>query len=339
MANDPLGRRPRPLTGRRTADYGDDGTRTREADVRRMVKHIWVDHPPQANVIGRILAYRLAMLPGDDGGDREDDGGDGDDDGLDGLCLSQDSQAGKTATVKRVKYILARERIAAGLEPNPFQVIVVGLDQKTSLKSVLQDILIQMKDPDWDYGTEKQLRQRIRNFVARLGVELIVIDECQHLQKGGNDVADVTDAFKRILDMGIAPLVLVGNLDAKEVFNRNKQFRARLGLPLTLPALDTSRDGDAIHFRNFVRGFDDALVACKAFTVPSDLTDPVTLEALIEASGSYFGRVARIIKNAAVHAAARGALMVERYDLSCVVRNYAMPAKWCDHDPFSTPNK
>lgn len=335
MAKDPLGRQPRPLTGRRAADYSDEKTRTREADMRRFVKSVWVDHPPQGNVIGRILAYRLAMMDLEKGSD------DGDDEeaGLDGLCLAQDSQVGKTATVKRVKHILSKERIAAGLEPNPFQVIVVGLDQKTSLKSVLQDILIQMKDPDWDYGTEKQLRQRILNFVARLGVELIIIDECQHLKKGGNDVADVTDAFKRFLDMGIAPLVLVGNLDAKRVFDRNPQFRARLGMPLALPALEVGkRTADAIHFRNFVVGFDAALSHRKAFGASSNLASPTTLDALRNASGGYFGRVARIIKNAAIHAAARGALLVETYDLSCVVRDYARPAGWVEDDPFSSPD-
>lgn len=324
MAKDPLGRRPRPLTGKRTADYADEDTRTRDADMRKLVKGIWIDHPPQANVIGRILAYRLATLNGE--GEQ------------DGLCLSQDSQVGKTATAKRVKHILAEECVARGEEPNPYQVIVVGLDQKTSLKSVLQDVLIQMDDPDWDYGTEKQLRQRILKFVARLGVELIIIDECQHLHKGGNDVADVTDAFKRFLDMGIAPLVLVGNLDAKRVFDRNPQFRARLGLPLTLPALNMKRTADTIYFRDFVVGFDEALERTKAFTSTSSLSQPTTLDALQKVSGCYFGRVARIIKNAAIHAAARGALLVETYDLSCVVREYAIPSGWVDDDPFSAPN-
>jgi hypothetical protein len=324
MATDSLGRRPRPLTGKRIADYSDDATRAREANMRKVVKDIWIDHPPQANVIGRILAYRLATLNGE--GDQ------------DGLCLSQDSQVGKTATVTRVKHILAEERISKGEDPNPHQVIVVGLDQKTSLKSVLQDVLIQMGDPDWDFGTEKQLRQRILKFVKRLGVELIIIDECQHLHKGGNDVADVTDAFKRFLDMGIAPLVLVGNLDAQRVFDRNPQFRARLGLPLTLPALNMKRTSDAIHFRNFVLGFDKALANNQAFGTSSNLSSPTTLDALQKASGTYIGRVARIIKNAAIHAAARGAVMIEPYDLSCVVRDYAIPAKWVVDDPFSSPN-
>lgn len=327
MAKDPLGKRPRPLTGRRFADYADQETQLREAKMRKVVKNIWVEHPPQANVIGRILAYRFATLEGAEIG------------GQDGLCFSQDSQIGKTATVTRVKHILAEERAARGELPNPFQIIVVGLDQKTSLKSVLQDVLIQMEDPDWDYGTEKQLRQRIRKFVKRLGVELIIIDECQHLQKGGNDVADVTDAFKRFLDMGIAPLVLVGNLDAKRVFDRNPQFRARLGLPLTLPALDVKkRTADAVHFRNFVMGFDAALAQLEAFGKTSDLSAPAMLDALQEASGGYFGRVARIIQNAAIHAAARGAQFIEAYDLSCVVRDYAIPAGWVGDDPFSTPN-
>lgn len=195
-----------------------------------------------------------------------------------------------------------------------------------------------MDDPDWDYGTEKQLRQRIQRFVRRLGVELIIIDECQHLKKGGNDVADVTDAFKRFLDMGIAPLVLVGNLDAGRVFERNPQLRARLGMPLNLPALNMKRTSDAIHFKNFITGFDDALEKAGAFGTKSDLSTPATLNRLQKASGGYFGRAARIIKNAAKHAAARGAHRIEDYDFSCVVRSYAIPSKWVDDDPFSMPH-
>ncbi|MFD1787705.1 TniB family NTP-binding protein [Sphingomonas floccifaciens] len=222
-----------------------------------------------------------------------------------------------------------------GLPPNPFQVVIVGLDKKTTLKSVLQDILIQMKDPDWMIGTEKQLRERIRNFVVELGVELIVIDECQHLHKDGNDVADVTDALKRLLDLGVAPLVLVGNFDAKAVFNRNPQLRARLGLPMYLPAINPKNDAEAIHFRNFVLNFGIQLENCKAVTCSQNLIEATTLEALRIASTGYFGRVSRILKAAAAHAAARGAKGIEDYDLSCVVRELAIPSKWVDCDPFS----
>lgn len=322
--NDPLGRKPKPETGRRVADYTDGATRERAAGAKKAAKSIWVEHPPQENAVGRILTYRLETLDTDE---REQDG----------LCLAQASQAGKTATAKRVRKVLHDECMAAGGTPNRFQVIIVGLDKKTSLKSVLQDILIEMEDPDWDYGTEKQLRQRIRDFVRRLGTELIVIDECQHLHKEGSDVTDVTDALKRFLDLGIAPMVLIGNFDAEQVYKRNQQLRARLGLPVTLPALDMKRIKDGVHFRNFVEGFDKALLDGDIVTTSPGLTDDDILEALKVVSGGYFGRVARLLQHAAAHAAARHARTIERYDLSCVTRDYAIPSKWTSTDPFSTP--
>lgn len=326
MGADPLGRQPRHRTGRRVADYTDAATQAREAHVKKSAKAIWVKHPPQENAIGRVLAYRLSTL-----GDRDDD-----EDELEGLCLAQASQAGKSATMKQVKKQLAADRLAQGLQPNPFQVVIVGLDKKTTLKSVLQDILIQMKDPDWMIGTEKQLRERIRNFVKELGVELIVIDECQHLHKDGNDVADVTDALKRLLDLGVAPLILVGNFDAQAVFDRNPQLRARLGVPMRLPAFNPKSTAEAVHFRNFVVNFGAALEQCKAVSSAENLSDSSMLDGLRIASTGYFGRVARILRAAAAHAAARGAISIEEYDLSCIVRELAIPSKWVTTDPFST---
>src|SRR3546814_20551539 len=58
----------------------------------------------------------------------------------------------------------------------------------------------------------------------RMGVELLVVDEIQHLRREGNDVNDVTDALKRWLDAGSVPLVLVGNMDSQPFFERNKQL-------------------------------------------------------------------------------------------------------------------
>src|SRR3546814_4077295 len=65
-----------------------------------------------------------------------------------------------------------------------------------------------------------------------LGVELLVVDEIQHLRREGTDVNDVTDALKRWLDAGSVSLVLVGNMDSQPFFERNKPLCARLGTSL-----------------------------------------------------------------------------------------------------------
>ena len=53
------------------------------------------------------------------------------------------------------------------------------------------------------------------------------------------------------------------------------------------------------------------------------------------ASGGHVGRVARILEHAVEHAAWRGGLTIEAYDLSHIVRTYAVPMGWVDHDPFA----
>src|SRR3546814_638654 len=247
MATDDLGRQPRHLSGVRFPDFGDLHASERASAATEAFKTIWIDHAPQQAIIARVLKLHRDSLAirGQP---------------LGGLRLSQDSQAGKSATFGRVKQILADQRAEQRLPPNDYQVLIVGLDKKTSLKSVFQDVLLEMHDPDWSTGTEKVLRVRIDEFVRRLGVELLVVDEIQHLRREGNDVNDVTDALKRWLDAGSVPLVLVGNMDSQPFFERNKQLCARLGTPLDLSPLAASKQRDAIHFKAFCSRYDDKLV-------------------------------------------------------------------------------
>ena len=126
-AQDPLGKRPKPLTGRWSADFADPLVQARFAVINGVLDQIWVSHPPQEDVVGKILAYRLSKLGKSQGP-------------MDGLCLAQGSQMGKTATALRVKHQLAIQATAAGHAAHEFHVIIVGLDQKTSLKSVYQEL-------------------------------------------------------------------------------------------------------------------------------------------------------------------------------------------------------
>lgn len=125
---------------------------------------------------------------------------------------------------------------------------------------------------------------------------------------------------------------------AAVVFKRNQQLRARLGLPLELPALRTGLDPEAILLRDFITAFAVQLKASGAVSVEPNFTDKVVLDGIIEVSGGYVGRIARFLKNAAIHASARGAITVEPYDLSCVTRGYAIDSKWITTDPFSSPH-
>lgn len=322
MPQNLLGAQPRHLTGKRFPDYADPHASERASASAEAFKTIWIDHGPQLAIISRVLKLH-----------RDSIGRKGQP--LGGLRLSQDSQAGKSATFARIKKLLADQRSASGLEPNPYQVLIVGLDKKTSLKSVFQDVLLAMHDPDWSVGTEKVLRVRIDEFVQKLGVELLVVDEIQHLKREGNDVRDVTDALKRWLDTGSVPLALVGNLDSKPFFERNQQLCARLGVALDLSPLDAARQRDAVYFKTFCAKFDEELARSGATLTKASLEEPHLLDGLLAASGGHVGRVARLLEHAVDHTSWRGAVTVEPYDLSSVVRSFAIPMRWVDHDPFA----
>lgn len=68
--------------------------------------------------------------------------------------------------------------------------------------------------------------------------------------------------------------------------------------------------------------------------MPSVLAEDDVLEALIDVSGGHVGRVARLIQVALPAALERGAVTIERYDLSNAIRDFAIGLGWIDHDPF-----
>jgi hypothetical protein len=321
MTTSTLSAQPKPNSGRRHIDYADPDSLARALAAERALDAIWVDHPPQQAIVARICNL-LESTRGIRGRP------------LPGLRLSEDNQAGKSGTLERCTAVLAEQRQRLGLAPNPYELVVVGLDKKISLKSVYQDILLQLHDPNWADGTEKILRQRVSEFCIRLDVGAIAIDEVQHLRRDAGEVTDVTDAIKRLLDLGIVPLILVGDLDSRPFFERNKALAARLGVPLELTPLDYRRSREAVYFKAFCQKYDEALVHVGATKMVAGLGEPAMLKGLHAASGGHIGRVARILQEAVKHAAWRDAVTIDAFDLSHVVRSFAMPS-WISHDPFS----
>jgi len=321
---DPLGVQPDPHTGSRLPLAGDLGMRRRSSLAARLFEDEWIEHAPQRAVIDELLHYRDDTL-GRLGRP------------LSGRRLSQFSQAGKSRTMERLKTEMVAEREAAGLPPNPYQVVIVELDRRLTLKGFYQEVLRKLDDEYWDENVSaKVLENRIAEFVRRLGVELLVADEVQHLRRKANDAGEVTDRLKVFLDRGVVPLVLVGDEESVPFFRANGKLAARLGRPLELAPLDPRRNRpDAKLFKDFCRAVDDLLVQNGVFEMRSGLDNHSVLDALLTVSSGHVGRVARLAGIAARDAVRRGADRMERYDLSKATREFAIGAGWLTDDPFS----
>lgn len=321
---DPLGVQPKPSTGSREPVFRTEEIKARALAATRLLEDGWVEHAPQRAIINDLIDYR-DQTTGRLGRP------------LSGRRLSQFSQAGKSKTMAQLKAELAAERAAQGLPPNPYQVVIVELDRRLNLKGFYQEVLRKLDDEFWDADVSaKVLENRIADFVRRLGVELLIADEVQHLKRKANDANEVTDRLKVFLDRGIVPLVLVGDEDSIPFFRANGKLAARLGNPLQLAPLNPEGSGaDAKLFKKFCAALDEGLVKHKIFASSSMLTSNKILDALLAVSSGHVGRVARLLSIAAPAAVRRGADRVEPYDLSKATREFAIGANWLITDPFS----
>ena len=325
MKKAPSNKPPRRRSGQASIPPGDREANDRAADAARAFKGIWVEHDPQTRVIDELRRYV-----------RECHGYGGKP--LIGCRLSEHSQAGKSATMARLKAVLTEERAAKGLEPNEHQVIIIELDSQTTVKAAWQEVLQALNDEFWDDPVSaKVLERRIAKWVKDLDVELLVIDEVQHLDRKTTDAKLVTDRLKVFLNRGIVPLVLVGDEMADGFFASNPKLRARLPRALELKPLDvTNKDKkqDIRFFKRFCEKLDEAVHALGFLAHKADLGTDEMLSALAEVSRGHVGRVARIVEVAFPEAVGRGADRIEAYDLSNAVRKYAIGNNWVTRDPF-----
>lgn len=352
-------RKPKRMTGLAKPDPTDLFAQARAEVAEDIVTSVWVDTDRQRAILNDVRRYMRNA-----GKKRQGTP-------LGGRRLSQFSQAGKSAVAERLIAELEAEAIAAGKEPNRHRVVHITISSRMTLKMLFMAILNRLADDFLDEPSTRALaignkgaegirgksadnvmvlEQRIEEWVRRLGVELIVIDEVQLLvTKRDTNVADirfgsayltadafdVTKKFQSFIDRGVAPMLFIGDETSEDFFRLNGQFAARLGTALELLPLDVSRTKDRKQFMKFCADYDREVVRLGAVPIPTCLDQPAVLTALIRASGGHIGRAARIIQQALPAAIERGAATMEVYDLSNAVRDYAMDLGWVDHDPFS----
>lgn len=324
---DTVGIRPSPVTGSLKPFFFDDTLRERSEQALAACQAIWIKNDLQDIVIAQLRAYLGAWRVATD---RSSAGG---------RRLSQYSQAGKSATMRRLRKLLAHGARQRGEKPNRYQVVIITLKKRLTLKNLYRLILKKLGDPhhDQEKVSIETLLQRIEELSTRLGVELVVIDEVQHLDNATKDTTDVLDQLKVFVDEALFPIVFVGDEDSEGFFERNVKFAARLGDPLKLEPLRPLPDTpDAEAFEQFCHRFDLALRNAGALGQLAGLKDKHLLDGLMEASGGHLGRVARILQVAVPHSVWRGAKTLDAYDLSHAVRSYAIKNKWVSHDPYST---
>lgn len=309
-----------PSTGHALQQFDAKGTE-REARAKEVMRNISIAYPKQTAIMERIEALRLSTL-----GIRGVP--------LPGLRLSQVSQAGKTKTLETYIRNLQSSKDVGDTEDNCRQIVFVGLKRRVTVKMFYQRLLRELGDPHPEQGNLETLVQRAEEFLGRLRVELLIVDEVQHLANPRSDSGEVTDELKSFLDQGVVPVVFAGNEDSATFFENNGQLSARLGAPLELNPTNLHASDDAKMFKAFCLGLDKAICASGLFPRSSNFASKEVLQGLVVASSGHIGRVCRLVGAAMEHAARRDAEYVEVYDLSFAIDNLGIPSRWIGHNPF-----
>jgi len=242
--------------------------------------------------------------------------------------------SGKTAVNEAYKRSVllgqSEEDRIAGKMP----VIIVPLDRACTSRRLWASVLKVLGDEFWDKGTEDGLRARAYQYFVRLGVELMIVDEVQHLEFRSTARSDVTDSLKRILDDGVVSLALVGTEDAREMLQRNPQLSQRMLTPCDILPLDGNDSADRDAFKRFVTKLDKAIVAAGLTTGLSGLAEPRTIECLFDVSQGVVGRVANLLRMAFSRSFYRGADYIELCDLLAATDGWAVGQNIVRYNPF-----
>lgn len=189
----------------------------------------------------------------------------------DQLCILGPTGAGKTTVVEKYVSNFPRKVLK---ERTVIPVLHVKVPPRARSPKVLASkILRTMGDPLFDSGTEENMTQRIQNFVEKCGIEMIILDEFQHLIDRDTDhvLATASDWLKTFIEEINIPVVLCGLPDSERVFEHNEQLDGRYPNRIYLSPFGFNNREEQKDFRKFLMAIDKDL----PFSKFSNLADPV----------------------------------------------------------------
>lgn len=213
-------------------------------------------------------------------------------------------------------------------------IVYIALERATTAKKLMMSILDFFGDNYSSSGNEQTLKKRVKACFERFGVELLIIDEVQHLNTRRLDQGDVTDSLKRLLDDGVVPIVFLGTDEAEDLFQRNLQLNGRLLAPCDFKKLVFERPSDRNLLGGYARLLDQALVDKGVMPKLSGLDDPWVLGCFHAVSDGVIGRVSRLVCVALEIALRRDATRLEIGDFAEAVDRWAIPNAFCEANPF-----
>ncbi|WP_019156811.1 TniB family NTP-binding protein [Robertmurraya massiliosenegalensis] len=251
----------------------------------------------------------------------------------DGLYLYGETGLGKSTILKEYKNKYPSKRIGGSTKlPVLYLTVPVG----ATPKSVASKILLEMGDPNYDRGTENNMTARILSFVEKCEVEMIIIDEFQHLidseskkvlNKASNWVKNLTN------DVNI-PILVCGMPESSKVFEINEQLDRRFCEKQSLQPFSYQSREDQIEFRAFLNGIDKQL----PFPEQSFLADPILSQKIFYATKGNPFYIKKLLEESTVSALKNGCDSITEDDLFISFKSISLSTRKFVINPFNQEN-
>lgn len=247
-----------------------------------------------------------------------------------GLQMLAPSFSGKSTVLKAYA-----RKANAGATPGIVPVFYMELATATTPNQMYDQMRNQLGDPLSRVKDEAQRFQRTCGILRERGVELIVIDEIAHILKYNtmNVAWRVSEAFKRLLNEGVAPVVFAGDEGATALFS-NPQLRNRMLCPARLPKLDHANQDDLFYAAAFFRRLDEAMVRQGVVKTKANLDGSLIPAALCMASEGALGTACNIIREALRITLRRGGAGITAQDISDAIDAWAIPMGFAPSNPL-----
>lgn len=232
----------------------------------------------------------------------------------DGMCVKRPSGVGKSTSARMLVRSAAKR---ADVPESESPVLLVELEVEGT-ESLWNAILRALGDPYWDVGYPKALKKRATKFLAKRGIELIIIDEFNHCVDRGQ-AKELMNTVKLILNAGIAPIVCMGTDDELDNLPSVPAFERRmLSAPIIGP-LEWQNPDHQTNWRGFLQGLDHGIVNLGILPSLSGLGSKKLAEALCVACGGVIGYAHWVVQDALTEVLKRADQSIERVDLAISV--------------------
>lgn len=263
------------------------------------------------------------------------------------------THSGKSMCVKTyLETRVADEAIKRGLFPEKMKrseiaikqriVVYITLEGVTTIKNLAEEILRALNVEA--EGNTQQLLKLCYDHIVALGVELIIIDEVQHLKptkqrskyaEKKEDDAGIANTLKVMLIRGVCPMVFIGVTEARTLLFGDDQLDGRVLEEISFDRLDYADAAQREIFIEYCGILGLKLKEHDLFEEDSNFLDGDIPECLYVVSGGRVGYVSRVVEQAAVIAAKAKSPCVLRSHLEAAVNKWAIP-RIIDYNPFAS---